>query len=276
MSNVDLPAYLRRIGYEGPLRPDLAVLRALQVAHLAAIPFEGIDPFVGRRVDIGLGAVEAKLVGSRRGGYCFELNGLFRAALDAIGFSTTGLAGRVRWMARPEEPLSPRTHMLILVDLPEGPRLVDVGFGSCLVDEPLDLVTGVEQRTGMGMFRLDHEAGLYWLQVRLPQGWRTMYAFDLQPQIQSDYELGNWYTASHPSVPFPSVMIVERLLPGRRLKLVNRRFTEEARNGEVVSTRIIDDADDFGRVLDEAFGIAPPVAVEDLFRRCGMDGPAET
>lgn len=275
MTDFDLPAYLRRIGYSGPLRPDLAVLRALQAAHLAAIPFEGIDPFVGRRVDIGLDAVQAKLVGSRRGGYCFEMNGLFRAALDAIGFSTTGLAGRVRWMARPEEPLSPRTHMLILVDLPDGPRLVDVGFGSCLVDEPLDLVTGVEQRTAMGTFRLEHEAGLYWLHVRLPQGWRTMYAFDLLPQIQSDYELGNWYTASHPGVPFPSVMIVERLLPGRRLKLVNRRFTEEARDGAVVSRSVVADATTFGAILDQTFGITPPVPAEDLFGRCSADGPAE-
>lgn len=275
MTDFDLHAYLRRIGYSGPLRPDLAVLRALQVAHLAAIPFEGIDPFVGRRVNIGLDAVQAKLVRSRRGGYCFELNGLFRGALDAIGFSTTGLAARVRWTARPEEPLSPRTHMLILVHLPDGPRLVDVGFGSCLVDEPLDLATGVEQRTAMGTFRLEHEAGLYWLHVRLPQGWRTMYAFDLQPQIQSDYELGNWYTASHPSVPFPSVLIVERLLPDRRLSLVNRRFTEEARGGAVVSCSVVADAATFGAILDQTFGITPPVPVEELFGRCCADGPSE-
>lgn len=275
MTDFDLPAYLRRIGYDGPLRPDLATLCALQRAHLAAIPFEAIDPFLGRRVDIGLPAIQAKLVRSRRGGYCFEQNGLFRAALDAIGFATTGLSGRVRWTAGPDTPLSPRTHMLLLVECPEGRRLVDVGFGSCLVDQPLELVAGVEQRTAMATFRLDHEAGLYWLHVRLLAGWRTMYAFDLQPQIQSDYELGNWYTASHPSLPFPNLMIVERLLPDRRLKLVNRRYSEEARDGAVVASRIIEDANAYGRLLDEVFGITAPVPAEDLFRRCEAEGPTD-
>lgn len=159
--------------------------------------------------------------------------------------------------------------MALLVDLPDGRWLADVGFGACLMDEPLPLATGVEHRTGMGTFRLDEADGHLRLSARQPGGWRTMYVFDLQPQIPSDYELGNWYTSTHPRAPFPNILIVELLRADRRLKLVNRRFIREARDGAVVSEDVIADAGTFGAVLDETFGITPPVPVEALFQRCG-------
>ncbi|MBJ7439531.1 MAG: arylamine N-acetyltransferase, partial [Sphingopyxis sp.] len=81
-----LTRYLARIGYTGPLAPTLDVLAALQAAHIAAIPFEAIDALTGAGIDIGAEAVEAKLIGQRRGGYCFEQNGLFLRILQAIGF----------------------------------------------------------------------------------------------------------------------------------------------------------------------------------------------
>jgi N-hydroxyarylamine O-acetyltransferase len=272
MIRLDLDGYLGRIGFTGALRPDLATLGRLQSAHVAAIPFEGMDPFLGRPVSLDLDAIQAKLVASRRGGYCFEHNALFQAVLDAAGFATTGLGGRVRWMSPREAPLGPREHMLLRVDLPGGPAIVDVGFGACLLDAPLALETGTEQRTAMGTFRLDEADGLYWLSARQPSGWRTMYAFDLQPQRAADYELGNWYTSTHPNAPFPHVLIMERLLPDERLKLVNTRFVREGRDGEVLSEEVIDDVEAFGKLLDDVFGVAPPVPVAELFARCGA-GP---
>jgi N-hydroxyarylamine O-acetyltransferase len=271
MADLDLQGYFRRIGIDGAVDADLQTLRRLQAAHVAAIPFEGFDPLVGRPVSLSFDAIQDKLVRSRRGGYCFEHNTLFMAVLEAIGFSTTGLCGRVRWRS-PDSPLGPRIHMLLLVSLPDGPRLVDVGFGSCLMDEPLSLETGVEQRTAMGTFRLDEAEGHFQLYARQPSGWRAMYAFDLQPQLPSDFELGNWYTSTNPQAPFPNILVVERLLPDRRLKLVNRRFIQEGRDGAVLSEDVIDDAVTFGTILDEAFGIVPPVAVADLFARCGGEG----
>ena len=106
----DLDAYLARIGYAGPRTPTLATLRAIHALQPAAIPFESLDPFLRRPVPLDLASLQAKLVGQRRGGYCFELNGLFAAALKALGFSVTPLSGRVRWMAPPDRPESARTH----------------------------------------------------------------------------------------------------------------------------------------------------------------------
>lgn len=264
-----LESYLARIGHDGALAPDLATLAALHAAHVAAIPFEGIDPLLRRAVRLDLGAVQDKLVGSRRGGYCFEQNALFKAALDTIGFKVTGLGARVRWMAQPGSPLGPRTHMLLAVELPDGPYLADVGFGACVLDAPLKLATGLEHRTAMGTFRLDAADGLFALNAKQPAGWRTMYAFDLAPQLPSDYELGNWFTSTSPQVPFTNMLVMERVGSGRRYKLANRRLIVEARDGEVAAERRLADAEELGQVLDETFGVTPPAPVEELFARLG-------
>jgi len=109
----DLDAYFARIGFGGSAGPNLATLTALHAAHVAAIPFESLDPLFGRPVKLDLDSLQAKMVGRRRGGYCFEQNHLFRGALEAIGFTVTGLGGRVVWMSAPDAPLGPRLHMLL-------------------------------------------------------------------------------------------------------------------------------------------------------------------
>jgi len=92
---LDLSAYLERIGYAGPLEPDLDTLRALQAAHLDAVPFEAVDPYLGRPVPLDIGALQDKLVHGRRGGYCHEHNILFATVLDRLGFHVTGRSARM-------------------------------------------------------------------------------------------------------------------------------------------------------------------------------------
>jgi N-hydroxyarylamine O-acetyltransferase len=92
-----------------------------------------------------------------------------------------------------------------------------------------------------------------------------MYAFNLEPQIQSDYEIGNWFTSTSPLVPFTSMLIMERVCNDKRYKLVNRRFTIEARDGQLVVERLIDSADELRQVLDETFNVTPPAPVEEIF-----------
>ena len=263
-----LKDYLARIGYRGEIAADLATLKALQLAHLDAIPFEAIDPLLRRPVKLDLASVQAKLVG-KRGGYCYEQNLLLRAALQAIGFQVTGLAGRVRWMSPPDSPLGPKTHMLLTVDLAEGVYLVDAGFGACLLDAPLQLKTGIEQTTAMGTYQLTEADGLLWLSAKRDGGWRTMYVFDLQPQLQSDYELGNWFTSTNPTIPLTTRLIAERLSGERRYRLVDHVLSTEARDGEVVSERTLQNARELGEVLRGTFGITPPVAAEDIFSKIG-------
>jgi N-hydroxyarylamine O-acetyltransferase len=265
-----LNRYLARIGFGGPVGPDLATLAAIHAAHVNAIPFENFDPLLRRPVKLDLASVQEKLVDSRRGGYCFEQNILLRAALEAIGFNVTGLSGRVRWMSLPDSPLGPKTHMLLKVDLPDGQYLADVGFGVCVLDLPLRFESDVEQSTAMGLYSLSEGNGMFSLSAKQSAGWRTMYVFNLERQIQSDYEVGNWFTSTSPLAPFTSTLIMERVSNDKRYKLVNRRFTIEARDGQLALDRLIGSADELRQVLDETFSVTPPAPVEEIFTRIGL------
>jgi N-hydroxyarylamine O-acetyltransferase len=262
-----LENYLARIAYHGPTEVNYKTLAALQALHLDAIPFEALDPFLRRPVNLDLASVQAKLVDGERGGYCFEQNLLFKAALERIGFEVTPLAGRVRWMSPPDSPLGPKTHMLLKVDLADGAYLADVGFGACLLDAPLQLKTDVEQTTAMGTYRLTQSDGLFSLSTKRGAGWRALYVFDLHPQIQADYDLGNWFTSTNPSIPLTTRLIMERLADGRRYRLVDRALSAEARDGEVITERTLASAGELSEVLRDTFKVTPPVPAQEIFSR---------
>ena len=264
-----LNEYLARTGFTGTPAPDIETLTALHSAHVAAIPFENLDPLLGRPISLDIDALQRKMVRRRRGGYCFEQNMLLRAALEAIGFHVTGLAGRVRWMSPPDAPLGPRTHMLLKVDLAEGSWLADVGFGGCLLDRPLRFETGIEQETGAGTYRLTEDDGLFALSARQPGGWRTMYVFDLTRQEQSDYEMANWFTSTSPDHILVRNLIMERVAGGRRFRVVNRRFVVEEAGGRVVEGRNIESAEELAELLASPFGAVAPAPAEEIFARLG-------
>ena len=266
MSNFNLDAYFARIGYGGPATPTLETLTALQAAQVAAIPFENLTPLLGQPVKLDLGSLQAKLVQSRRGGYCFELNALFKAALEAIGFEVTGLAARVRWMAPPEAPLSARSHMLLKVDLADGPWLADAGFGGHLLDAPLRLEGGLEQSTPWARYRLVETDGRLTLQVRLAGEWCSTYLFDFDPALPADYEIYNWATSTQPQSLFLNLLIAERLTQTSRYSLVNTKLTERRRDGSAVE-RTLASAGELGDVLNEVFDIETPGPVEAVFAK---------
>src|SRR4051794_4073651 len=199
---VDLDAYFARIGYDGPARADLDTLRALHALHPAAIPFEAIDVLLGRGVDLAPEAVAAKLIAARRGGYCFEQNGLFRRVLTALGFQVEGLIARVLWMRPPELPLSNLTHMALRVQLDGQAWLADVGFGGCVLTEPLRLVPDVAQATAHESFRLRHLGRQVLVEADLSGTWAPLYLVMPDPAEDADYETGNWWTSTHPSSLF--------------------------------------------------------------------------
>lgn len=264
---MDLEAYFRRIGYDGPRTASLETLAALHVLHPAAMPFENLDPLMGRPVSLDLTALEAKMVSGRRGGYCFEHNALFRAALEDLGFAVTPLIARVVWMAPPGTPLGPRTHMLLKVDLAEGPHLADVGFGGQLASAPLKLAPGLEQETAEATLRLTAAgADSLVIETRLPAGWTAMYRFTLEPAERSDYEVGNWYTATHPTSLFVNHLLAERLTPAMRTSLFNRRLTRRWPDGRAEVSEI-ENAADFARVLDEDLNLASPVDPAAVFAK---------
>jgi N-hydroxyarylamine O-acetyltransferase len=264
-NDIDLSAYFRRIGFSGDPRPDLQTLTELNALHVASIPFEGLDPLLGRPVLLDLPALQAKLIESRRGGYCFEQNTLLKAALEAIGFEVAGLGARVVIGTAPDGPLPHRGHMVLLVDLVDGSVLVDVGLGGMLQDAPLRLEVG-EQTTPAARYRIEESNGLFTLSFRAGEDWRRAYVFTLEPQYASDYDMANWFYSTHPASPFRHIFFMQRLSSEARYSLVSTRLTEQRRDGQQ-SERQIKDAHDLAQTLDHTFGIEPPVAAEELFAR---------
>jgi N-hydroxyarylamine O-acetyltransferase len=262
----DLEAYLARIGYGGPRTPTLSTLQSIHALQPAAIPFEGLDPFLRRPVRLDIESLQAKLLGERRGGYCFELNGLFSAALRALGFAVTNLSGRVRWMASPERPMGGRTHTLMRVDLDEGIYLADVGFGGHLLAGPVRLVPDIEQTTPASIVRLIVVGEAFILQTSLPGGWHDLYWFTLEPALPIDYEIGNWFTSTSPSSRFHADFLAERLTSEGRLSVFNAKVTRRGPNGDV-DQRILTTADEFAAILDKDLGITPPVDPAIIWER---------
>ena len=254
MGEIDLDSYFERIGHAGPREPTLEVLAALQRAHTAAIPFECLDPLLGRPVRIDAASLEAKLVRGGRGGYCFEQNGVLWRVLTALGFEVTPLSARVRWMAPDDAPLGPLSHMLLKVDLPQGAFLCDVGFGGQSPTAPLRLVPDLEQATPHGTYRLTSRDGGFELQMRLPDRWAALYRFNLEPRLVADYEVANWFTSTHPMSRFTNGLMVSRAPEGRRLSLQNLGLTSYSVGGGI-EERLIGSAEELHGVLTGDFGL---------------------
>jgi N-hydroxyarylamine O-acetyltransferase len=120
-----------------------------------------------------------------------------------------------------------RTHMLLLVEGSTSvPYIANVGFGGLTLTGPLRLVPDVEQATPHEVFRLCHARdGTYILQVLIGDAWKPMYSFDLQPQVQPDYEVWNWHLCHHPESPFINNLMVARVTPERRYGLFNNKLS---------------------------------------------------
>jgi N-hydroxyarylamine O-acetyltransferase len=221
-ADLDLGAYFARTGARRPLAPTLEGLVSLHRAHCAAIPFENLDILLGRPIVLDLPALEAKLVRARRGGYCFEQNTLFRAALEALGWRVTSLAARVR--AGTTE-IRPRTHMLLRVDLPEGAFVADVGFGADGLVHPIPLAEASETWVGALGHRLRREGDEWVLQGSEGgegSGWTDLYAFTLEPHPPVDFVMANHFTSTYPRSPFLLNLTAQRSSPERRVILRNR------------------------------------------------------
>lgn len=268
-SPVDLAAYCERIGHRGSLAPTLETLRTLQALHPAAIPFEAIDVLLGLGVDIAPQAVDAKLIGGKRGGYCYEQNSLFKRVLQAIGFEVEGLIARVTWNAPADAALRPPTHMALRVTIAGVPWLADVGFGSCVPTAPLRLDTGEPQVTAHERFRVAPVDGEWQLEAEIADRWAPVYRLLPSVQRDVDYELANWYTATHPQSHFRHRLIVTRTTPDARHALLGGRLTVRGTDG--TAERRFLDADEIERELAERFLLPVEPAWRPLLERAALD-----
>ena len=256
---VDLGAYFERIGYSGARTPTLETLKALHFAHALSIPFENLSVLAKRPVSLDLTALQQKLVGARRGGYCFEVNGLFAAVMRQLGFNVTTLISRVRWKTPDDVDTGP-SHMLSLIDLPEGRFLADIGFGGLTMTGPIRLETDIEQQTPHEPRRLLADGDGYMLQAKLGEEWGDVYRFTLDPQTRADYEIANWYTSTHPQSIFAQFLIVARPLADRRITLFNCNLTIRHLDGRVENRRL-ESSEEIAAALAEHFDL--PLSDED-------------
>ena len=252
LSAVGAAAYLERLGVPAPEAPTLAALASLHRTHLMAVPFETLDISLGRPVRLDLGSVHAKVVGARRGGYCYELNPLFGALLRHLGYAVDLVSARV---ATSDGGLTdPFDHVALVVASPalDGPVLADVGFGDGFI-EPLPLRHGVvahERGKDVGLVR---EGDNWHYRERAEGGeWRTQFVFTTTPHPLADFEPRNVWQQTSPQSHFTRGPVVSRLTPTGRVTLRGTRLitTTHGRRDEVV----LDDADVPG-VLARHFGI---------------------
>lgn len=252
----DLALYLRRLGFDAPPAPTLETLRQLQLRHTGVFPFENLTTLSGEPVLIDLPSVERKVLHEGRGGYCYELNNLYLALLQSLGFEACGISGRVV-MGQPEGAWTARTHRLSLVTL-DGVRYIsDVGFGGMVPTAPLLLDTADEQPTPHESYRIEPHADGYTLRASVADEWRAMYIFDLQRQEDIDYAVGNWYVSTHPESPFARQLMVARTGEGWRRTLNNGSFAIH-RMGRDSERRQVADVQELIDLLQNEFDIRVP------------------
>jgi N-hydroxyarylamine O-acetyltransferase len=250
----DIDAWLSRIGHDGSREPTPENLKALVTAHATAIAYESIDVLLDKPPSLDPASLQSKMILGGRGGYCFEQNMLFRIGLLSLGYKVTSLQARVVRGLEIDAP-RPMLHMVLLVDLPEGPFLTDVGFGNLAPTTALKLFTLEEQETPHEIMRFLTMGDELVLQSKLGNSWEHIYRVVFLPRVDAEYEICNWFTASHPQSPYLNNLIAARPGPsGTRLTLFNSRFNVRFPSGKV-DRRTISGVEAFRDVLTNEFGL---------------------
>ncbi len=242
---MNLGAYLARIGYDGPCPATRETVAAIHRAHAMSIPFENLDIQLGRPILLDIGSLEHKVVDRKRGGYCFEHNTLAMHALRTIGLDPIACEARVMLGAT---RVSPRTHMILLVTLDGERWLWDTGFGG---DTPLEPVPfdGKESHQGGVSYRIRPAGPARVVQKSVAGEWRDLYGFLPEPREPIDFEVGNWYTSTHPDSHFVTTLTAQqRTADGSR---VLRNLTYSVTNGVDTETREIARGDLVALLRDE-------------------------
>lgn len=244
-------AYLKRISYTGSLDPTAGTLRALQVAHLLTVPFENLSIHAGEPIVLETEALFTKIVERRRGGFCYEANGLFAALLRALGFDVRMLSAEV---ANAEGSFGPAfDHMALMVTLQQR-WLVDVGFGDSF-REPLLLDERGEQVQGRRAFHILPD-GPYLILMQRDDGdeWKPQYRFTLRPHEYADYaEMCRYHQTSTQS-HFTRARICSRATGEGRITLSEMRFIKTSDEG-VREERTLESQEEYAAALLEHFGI---------------------
>jgi N-hydroxyarylamine O-acetyltransferase len=246
---VDISAYLRRIAYDGPTVPSAETLRRLHRAHLLAVPFENLDIARGREIVLEEEVFFQKIVVHGRGGFCYELNGLFAALLRNLGFPVVLLSARV-----PDADGHRRLefdHLTLQVEA-DGLWLADVGFGDCFL-EPLRLIEGLEQPQSGAIYRLVREDGRFVVERRDDADWNILYDFSPIPRELAEFVPMCRYHQTSPASHFTTRHICSRPSAEGRITLAGMRLIEnhQGRRAE----RMLQSESEYYAILRQRFGV---------------------
>ncbi|MBT9492101.1 MAG: arylamine N-acetyltransferase [Paucibacter sp.] len=256
---MNIPVYLERIAYRGGLAPDLATLQALQLAHLRSVPFENLSIHAGQSIELEPAVLYRKIVEQGRGGFCYELNGLFALLLEALGFKLSRLSAQVSGSGGSFGP--DFDHLCLLVHL-ERDYLVDVGFGDSF-QQPLCLEPATDQLQGERSYRLSPQAeGGYILSARplnvrpdlVPGEATPQYRFALTPHDLAAFEPMCRYHQSSADSHFTQKRICSLATPEGRVSLSDLRLIESRQGGARTETLLASEAE-HAAALQQYFGL---------------------
>lgn len=225
--------YLRRIGAPAPGEPTAEALRELHLRHLRAVPFENLGIHLGEPVVLEVDALADKIIERGRGGFCYELNGLFAELLSALGFPVTLLSARVHGTDGVSPPFD---HLVLRVDLDER-YLVDVGFGAHS-SYPLRLDWPEPQADPAGEFLVvdAYEGDVDVLMDGTPQ-----YRVESRARELADFGPTCWWQQTSPDSHFTQSLTCSLLTPTGRVTLSGNRLITTT-GGERAETTLPDDA----------------------------------
>ncbi|QED47702.1 arylamine N-acetyltransferase family protein [Cytobacillus dafuensis] len=222
---MNVKAYLQRISVEKESEPTLEFLQKLQKHHMENIPFENLDVTRNVEITLNLSRFYNKIIGDHRGGFCYELNGLFQQLLTKLGFKSHLISCTVK---KQNGWAKENTHAAMIVHL-DQPYLVDVGFGDS-VRKPLPL-TGKEQEDVSGIYRINlNENHLFDLQRFENQEWKTLYRFANVPKKLEDFSEGCYFNQTSPESSFTHGDIATIATENGRITLSGQTVTK-AKNG---------------------------------------------
>ena len=248
---MDIEAYLERIDYRGSYAPTAQTLRDLQLAHLLTVPFENLSIHAGEQIVLEDEALFDKVVERRRGGFCYELNGLFAALLRALGFNVVMLSARV---ANAEGGFTPDFDHMVLKVLLDQRWLVDVGFGDTFREPLLIDDSSVQEQIGRAYCIVSDDE--YWTLMERKNGdeWKAQYRFNLQPYQYADYAEMCHYHHTSPESHFTQRRICSRATPGGRVTLSEMRLIMTTLGGDR-QERVLTNEEEYVTMLRERFGI---------------------
>jgi len=238
-------AYLEAVGLQtGAAAPDM--LGELVRRHVATFAFSSVGPRLGDPLPLEPDAIFDRIVVRRRGGYCFEQNGLMFVVLEQLGLDPRLVLGRVLLSGNPHPGL---THRISVVELDAGPHVVDVGFGARGPHLPVPLGGDVVGSTWRRFRVVELRPGHWTMQTAADDGWLSLYRFELHEYGASDCEVGHFYSHRHPAATFVRTLVASRILDDEVRSLAGRDYRVLRADGE--QRRTVEAADLQALLADE-------------------------